>query len=497
MPLLSQTTLLAEINEDQLCILNGNHLHETKLERLPNGRLTPACLQRLQSELPAFLHARKWLPPQPVTCAIHARGVSLRHITLPDTNGDQQLQLLPLQIEHTFPLPPQDLAWGAILPPGHHSSTPHTVPVFALRRESLADYETLFNQCHCIPTFTLASLIRTRLCPSTPDHWSILHLQPQQSELITFNNQQPATLQLLPWGHTSLLNHPNTLEHLNPTLVGSSLHISWNPRDCPNPTPILQALRSLVGSETTISTVLLDHATPRTAALQALQAQPHNNHPPLKLTLQAQQSKPRPLMPTSAHYTWAIASTILLLTLTLLHLLHSSQQQTRLTQAINQVREVRQSLPLVDQQLGFLSYLQTNRQPYLRILATVAQSATPGLQIESLSLNRRGELLIRGTLQGQQPPTDFRTKLVESGAFTSVVLEEQTPGQQQDNIAFRIAAHWDPAQARNLPELPPAPPLPSIPGMPPGMPMPMPIPGGSPIPPEALPVPPDAMIHLQ
>jgi hypothetical protein len=183
---------------------------------------------------------------------------------------------------------------------------------------------------------------------------------------------------------------------------------------------------------------------------------------------------------------WALAAAVLALGVLVLRLVETSLERTRLSRAIERVRSYRESLPLIDQQLGFLTYLQTNRLPYLRVVAAVAQSASPGMQIESISLNRRGDLLLRGTLQGQQPPTAFRTKLVESGAFSSVVLEEQSPGQDQQRITFRIAARWDPETVRNLPELPPVESRPTGFG-PPGVPMPpnpsfegvMPMPSGA------------------
>ena len=58
-------------------------------------------------------------------------------------------------------------------------------------------------------------------------------------------------------------------------------------------------------------------------------------------------------------------------------------------------------------------------------------------------MNRRGEVALVGYTPMPQQAVEFRTRLVESKYFSSVVLEEQAPvqgGPQRVNL--RITAQW-------------------------------------------------------
>jgi hypothetical protein len=99
--------------------------------------------------------------------------------------------------------------------------------------------------------------------------------------------------------------------------------------------------------------------------------------------------------------------------------------------------------------LGFLQYLDTNQPPYLNAIAILAGAAAPGTRLESISMNRRGELSLRAKMQNPQQATDFRSKLIESGFFSTVVLEEQTPSPDRQ-IVIRMSAQVK-AGARDIP----------------------------------------------
>src|SRR5439155_26316122 len=95
-----------------LKVLDGEDGLELSLERLENGRLTPACRERLTSSLRLFLKRHKWRPRPRSVCAIGARGVSLRRLSLPASSKEELDRVLMLQIEREFPLSPDELAWG-------------------------------------------------------------------------------------------------------------------------------------------------------------------------------------------------------------------------------------------------------------------------------------------------------------------------------------------------------------------------------------------------
>ena len=99
-------------------------------------------------------------------------------------------------------------------------------------------------------------------------------------------------------------------------------------------------------------------------------------------------------------------------------------------------------------------YLKDNQPPYLETIFLIAKSAPPGTSFESVSLGRRGELSLRGNLANAQQVTEFRSKLIEAGWFSSVVVEEQTPMPNRQ-VTVRMTAQLKAADSRKpLPEEP-------------------------------------------
>jgi hypothetical protein len=123
----------------------------------------------------------------------------------------------------------------------------------------------------------------------------------------------------------------------------------------------------------------------------------------------------------------------------------------RLSKKLATIKTYRESLPKIDRELGFLHYLETNQPPYLDALFVLANAAAPGTKFDAVSMNRRGDLTLRGMMQTAQA-AEFRSKLIDSGFFSSVVVEEQTPTPDRQRVVIRIAAQWKPPGAR--PSLP-------------------------------------------
>jgi len=59
-------------------------------------------------------------------------------------------------------------------------------------------------------------------------------------------------------------------------------------------------------------------------------------------------------------------------------------------------------------------------------------------------MNRRGELSFKGGLRDAQQVAEFRSKMLDSGAFSTVIVEEQTPTPDQQKLNVRISAQWNP-----------------------------------------------------
>ena len=105
-------------------------------------------------------------------------------------------------------------------------------------------------------------------------------------------------------------------------------------------------------------------------------------------------------------------------------------------------------MAVIDRELNFLRHLQENQGPFLDAIYLIANSAPMGCHIDSLSLNRRGEVSLSGFLQNLNQVGDFRMKLIDTGFFSSVVVEDQTPTPDRQRINFRMTAQWKAASDR-------------------------------------------------
>jgi hypothetical protein len=84
-------------------------------------------------------------------------------------------------------------------------------------------------------------------------------------------------------------------------------------------------------------------------------------------------------------------------------------------------------LATIDQELDFLKFLKQNQPPYLDAIYLMARSAPQGTRLDELSMGRHQEISIRMKF-GKCPTSQrFRAKLIDSGWFANVVVEEQAP----------------------------------------------------------------------
>ena len=102
----------------------------------------------------------------------------------------------------------------------------------------------------------------------------------------------------------------------------------------------------------------------------------------------------------------------------------------------------------IDRELDFLRYLKQSQPPYLDALFVLAKAAPQGARFDSLSMNRRGDLSLRGSMKDSQQVVGFRSKLIDSGFFANVAVEEQTPTPDRQKLTVRISAQWKPAGER-------------------------------------------------
>jgi hypothetical protein len=165
--------------------------------------------------------------------------------------------------------------------------------------------------------------------------------------------------------------------------------------------------------------------------------------------------------------------------------------KARLARRLTALKADKGRLATIDRELGFLQFLKLSAPPYLDALYLLSKSAPPGTRIDSFSLNRRGDLSLRGSLKDGTQVADFRSKLIDSGFFATVVVEEQTPTPDRQKVNVRITTQLKPATDRESLAIGPtaaelAKPKPASSEMSPGAP---PTPGrpAAPLPPAAVP----------
>ncbi len=442
-----------EINQDFLRALKGETALELPLERAENGRLTDSCKERLMSGLKAFLNKKSWQSPVRAVCAIAANGVSLRRLALPVASGDELHRLLLMQIESEFPLPPDELAWGfRPLGPLHSPAGParQEILVAAVKKEALEEYSDLLFKCGMSPVFTLAALARSALCPQPGGTYAMLELGRRRSEFVTFEQGVPGQVRIFSWGEEATKDDASLdvmARAITAAWSGRTLFITGEPgfrRDLP---PQL-ARRFLPGAEC----VRLEAVPGGTgsAAILGLKktAGQTGAVAPLILQVQARQADGAFNWNEVAFRKLAAAAVILLCAALLLPYAEAILLKPFLAKKLAAIQTDARRLPVIDSELDFLQYLRQNQPPYMDALYLFAKSAPPGSRFDSVSLTRRGEISLRGSMPNFQQLADFRAKLIESGFFSAVTVEEQTPSPDRQKVNVRISAQWAAADAR-------------------------------------------------
>jgi hypothetical protein len=450
---MNSPTVYLEINQDFLRALKGEATLELPLERAENGRITGPCKERLASGLKAFLNQKSWQSRLHAICAVGANGVSLRRLTLPVASGDELHRLLLMQIESEFPLPPNELAWG-YRPIGKLPVTAgparQEILVAAVKKEALEEYADLLFKCGMNPVFTLAAIARSALCPEPAGTYAILELGRHRSELMTFEQGIPGQVRIFSWGEEATKDDAS-LDTMAKTIAaawaGRKLFISGEPgyrRDL-----AAQLSRRLMPATECVrlETTPGGGGSVAIAGLRKTAAQ-GGGVPPLMLQVQSKQADGAFNWNEATFRKWAVAAVIMLCAVLLLPYAEAIVLKPFLTRKLAAFQSQAQRLPAIDTELDFLQYLRQNQPPYLDALYLFAKSAPQGSRFDSLSLTRRGEISMHGSMPNFQQLADFRAKLIESGFFSDVTVEEQTPSPDRQKVNVRISAQWADANAR-------------------------------------------------
>jgi Tfp pilus assembly PilM family ATPase/Tfp pilus assembly protein PilN len=522
--------LYLEIRPRSLRLLHGEENLVIPLERQPGGGLTKHCKEKVSLGLRGFLKKKTWQPRSRALCAIDARGVSLRRLSLPASAKDDVQKVLRLQIESEFPLPPDALAWGySRVQPSAAVNGKQELVVAALKKEVLEDYAQLFTSCGLTPIFTLAALARASVCPSSPTaSFALLDIGRRQSELISFTDGAPNSIRILPWGGENLTRAIE--ESLGISLdEAEKLKVQWDEGPLPNGEVGHKVQSAIAKSLATLATAinatwqgrnlyltgraaryqdlphLLQQRLPQVVECKRLEAKGANAStaailglkraseaappvPPLVIRVKdsrtgdalarSGQSPVRMLLSFIAQgreiiaqpelRKWVRLGVILCVCSLCFPFAEALVLKPFLAKKLAAIEKDKDRLLMIDRELSFLKNLKKSQPPYLDALTVIANSIPPGTRFESVSMNRRGDVSLKGNMRDGQQVVDFRSKLIKSGFFSSVNVDEQTPSPDRQKMAVRLSAQWKPTGSRPPVKVEPLPPGGSRPG---GMPM--------------------------
>ncbi len=421
---------------ESLQLARGTAFVEIPLERQDDGALTDATRQRIIAALRENSQTNGGLFPRRALCAVGARGLSLRRLTLPAAPKEKLDGLVRLQVENEFPVPPEQLAWGwQILgtSPGP-AGKQNDILVAAVRRNILEEWTALFAEAATPVSFTPAALARWAVMAAPAPDCAILDIGARHSELLLIAKGAPAGVRALPWGAE--------------TLAEASL--PWSPEKklyltgpAANRSEVIDRLAQLNGAPPQSLLPLAGGGSSATiAALQRLAAS-ESSRPALLLHSGDAPSSNRLRLPRQ----WTALAAALALGVLLFPYLEPILFKAHLTKRLDQIHAEEARLGTLDNELSFFQFLRKTQPPALDLVGLIVQSAPGGANFESWSLTRAGELSLRGKMGNGTDVTDFRAKLMDSGWFYSVVVDEQT--QQPDRrVNVRMTAMLKPADLR-------------------------------------------------
>jgi hypothetical protein len=423
-PILNPPPVFIEIAQSSLKSLRETGGIELPLERAMDGKLTASCREKISAELGKFLAHKSWQPRVRAVCGIGLRGVILRRITLPVTAKEEFDRVMRLQIESEFPLPPEELAWG--WREISNGADKREILVAAVRKEIVEEYTALLTAAGAKPEFTLAALARNALCPQPDNSHAIIDIGQDESELAGFEKGIPDLTRVVSTKPEAALETAVKLVGAKAIFVcGSSASEIGHCR----------RLEISEGAGCSAATLGLKKLADENGALFLLQIQPKLAKKNLKFSW-------------TEHRLWLTRAAVLLGILAVLPYVEPLVLKPFLAKKLASFKAEKQRfLSVVDPELHFLQFLKQNQPPYLDALYVFSKAAPPGTKMDSISIGQHGDISLRAALQNAQQLMDFRTKLIESGFFETIVVEEQTPTPDR-RVNVRMTAQWKAAGTR-------------------------------------------------
>jgi hypothetical protein len=448
--------LWIDFQEGSMRARAGQAVVGIELERQENGQLTAKSRERVVEELRGLLRGSPGKARLQAYAAVGARGVSLRRVKLPGASREETRKLLRLQIEREFPLGPEALAWGyQPLENGalgtENGRRGQEVLVAAVKRAVVEEYTELLRECGAQPLMTVGAFARTHLVPGGKDSFAMLELGRAHAELTIVENGALESVRLLRWpggapeGGKERPQADRELvwrglaEKVRALWSGPKLYLTGEGARLP---ALRSCLERVLGAGSACE--WLDPGTGEggSATIAGLSKAWARNGGVLPLVLESESAPMGERAQTSGRWRWAAVLGLIVLGFVSVRYAEGLVLHGRLAKRLEEVRAYRDTLPKKEGDLAFLQYLKTNQVPYLDAFFALAEAAPAGMRIETLSLNRRGELAMRTTLRDPPQVAEFRSRLVQSGLFESVALEEQTMAANRQGVNARFVGRW-------------------------------------------------------
>jgi hypothetical protein len=428
----SNKELFIEFKENSMHVLEGESGVDIPLERDAAGRVSPASIELAAGQLHAFLQAQGVTAPAVANCSIPARGVSVRRISLPNAAQSELERLLTFQLEAQMPVPPNELAWGCARLNSKGSAELQEFLVIAVKRELLSDYTAILARGGAAAQYTLGAVARRPLCGDTTDSFSILESGGTKGELAIFDPRGVLSVRVLSLGD-------GALNGALPTQPGQKLYLTGPGQQ--------NIAKKLTETQPTAAVEILDGfgGPGKTAANVGFKRLIESGAEPLLLGAH----EATPAAPAAApQWKWVAIAALLVLMALSLRYAEALIFRARLSNKLAALASYRATLPKIEREFNFLNYIKTNQPPYLDTLTLLALSAPPGTKIENISMVRHSDLSVRGSTGNAEGPGALRSKLIDSGFFSRVVVDEQAPSSDGQKVTFRLSAQVRPDYLR-------------------------------------------------
>ncbi len=481
---LNSGVVWVEATPRSMQVMRGGKVRTWALDRAGGGGLTPACRAGLVQELTAFLERKPWQPRTEARCLLSAGGVTLRRWKIPCSGEEQTRRVLSLQIESELPLSPDELAWGWTKV--GELGVLQDVLVAAVRKTSVVEILGVLEECGLAPRLTLAALARAGcVVPRHPvepaEAW--LDVGHDISEWLSMDTAGPTRLRVLPWSEQSLVREWCLTPGITPDMAEGWLQRvlggSGGLEDAAKP-GWDAAIRALAGSLSGLprggrlrltgrlagarlfreslaghlgSGVVVESGEHRgdravSDGLRRLQDDTKAGAVSDGLWLATAVQEAPTVLNQATPRKWALVAGLLLLGVLLMPYIEAMIFLPGLESKVAAVKARQDRLQTIDRQADFLRHLRSNQAPYMETLLVLGKTLPPGSKLESLNLNRKGEMALRVSTRQPQQAAEFRTQLTDSGFFSSVVIEEQSPTPDRQKVQIRISGQIKPANQR-------------------------------------------------